>query len=1039
MAFNVTNAVQVPLELFGGLVTEPTPIALPLGVSPDCQDLAFKPGSVLSRPGLTKVFATPFGSVTVTYAKSYVDNSGNVKNLFLDSHGNLYMEDVTNTPGTYGMIGTVTPGSYAKSITAFGREYIAISDGFSGTDVALQYDGTNLDRVTTDGPGTSATVENFIIPGVATTGASPLSLQRISNVVTVHTAVPHGLKIGYQAQLTKFTAQAIGFVQTITINNEDAPGIASVEMNTPHGLAPNSFVTIQLVSSVTVGGLITAVSRQGQVVTVTTTTAHGLVPGVNVTLVGVGTASFNTTAVVTAIPSPATFCFSQADVDATSSGGNAQLNWPIPDSGLPNYYEVIACPTTTNFQVNLQYADGIWVTGAVFMPWDGTFFVQTIPSTTSFTYQQNGQDGSSMDVGLVTPFGQISPGLHQMQTIYLTRQGYVTEPSPPVLFTANGGQYLKITKIPIGPPNVIARILAFTGAGGAYFFYIPVPAINNGQVVSTATQIQDNTTTGPVILDFSDNTLFASLGISIPGNNLAAQITIDSALGFAAYGDRLCTYGQRNCVNNLLNMSFDGGIIGTQITGWAGTGTLVAGHFSVAVQNPSLTQSFYQDAYGGPIGLPNTLYRARAWMSGGGCTVTISSTLGGFSISASLSPGVGGWDEADFGGRTPDAIPSDTIISISGGFGTVDHLSIIFAEEPFRNNTLFGSYVNNPEAFDGVSGVFGVEDARKIMSVGIIRGSMNVLTQDPAGRLHVIQNNGVTEPAGWASNEVAANCGALSTFAMTVSQADDATAGGGEEWMAWASYSGARIFGGDQPWKISQEIQPTWSLINSATFLTAWALNDPVVRRIYFGVPLGDLEPGVCASAPNKILVVDYKQLDSASQIAEAAPVHVTLSGKLIARDHARKWCPWNVKTNGAAQIYREAGGPLFTVFYAGNGFPPNAVAGGCGNVFALCDQKLTDDCAGQIHPYYITAAFTNAEVEQALQLGGQRKLLKYLQWQVSGTGKWTVTPLIDSLNNPWPITATLPLRADPFYDDEWGGGQASGQRFFLKFTVNPS
>src|SRR5580658_10423653 len=102
--------------------------------------------------------------------------------------------------------------------------------------------------------------------------------------------------------------------------------------------------------------------------------------------------------------------------------------------------------------------------------------------------------------GTITPYGQAAPGQHQMQVIYLTRNGYTTAPSPPVKFIANGGQYLSVSNIPIGPPNVVARILAFTGAQGDYFFYIPVPAQSQGQVVSTATQINDNTTTS-IVLD----------------------------------------------------------------------------------------------------------------------------------------------------------------------------------------------------------------------------------------------------------------------------------------------------------------------------------------------------------------------------------------------------------------------------------------------------------------------------------------------------------------------------------------------------------
>jgi hypothetical protein len=36
-----------------------------------------------------------------------------------------------------------TPGCWMKSITAFGRQYVAISDGLHGQEVPLQFDSTN--------------------------------------------------------------------------------------------------------------------------------------------------------------------------------------------------------------------------------------------------------------------------------------------------------------------------------------------------------------------------------------------------------------------------------------------------------------------------------------------------------------------------------------------------------------------------------------------------------------------------------------------------------------------------------------------------------------------------------------------------------------------------------------------------------------------------------------------------------------------------------------------------------------------------------
>src|SRR6185312_7071248 len=107
---------------------------------------------------------------------------------------------------------------------------------------------------------------------------------------------------------------------------------------------------------------------------------------------------------------------------------------------------------------------------------------------------------------------------------------------------------------------------------------------------------------------------------------------------------------------------------------------------------------------------------------------------------------------------------------------------------PYLDTVAFGSYVNNPEAFDGLTGKFGAgTDTHKLMDFGIVRNALYLLTEDPGGRLHETVDNGVTEPSGWQVSEVGANCGMLSAFCLTKSQADDGTASGGEEWFAWAS------------------------------------------------------------------------------------------------------------------------------------------------------------------------------------------------------------------------------------------------------------
>jgi hypothetical protein len=66
--------------------------------------------------------------------------------------------------------------------------------------------------------------------------------------------------------------------------------------------------------------------------------------------------------------------------------------------------------------------------------------------------------------------GEGPAGAHQCSVIFVTRQGYWTAPSPPVSWTAAGGKKVNVTNIPVGPANIIQRLLAFTAAGGASFF-----------------------------------------------------------------------------------------------------------------------------------------------------------------------------------------------------------------------------------------------------------------------------------------------------------------------------------------------------------------------------------------------------------------------------------------------------------------------------------------------------------------------------------------------------------------------------------------
>ena len=820
---NPVSSVDVPLSLFSGWVTELSPPDIPEGASPQNNDVVYTPGAVATRSGLNRVFSIAIDSLgPISYEKSFVTPSGDIKNLYLTMQdGILWVEDVTNSPGTATQLFQSAGASYASSCTAQGREYIALSDGVHGADVPLIYDGTNLWRCSQDGPAVAPTVTSIALPtstlqaaslgpftvtsvvfnspvthgpityytgaaitlsstvgiivgtyisisgntsttvndtvyvaqttggagisviqwsitptsmtaatgtgGTAAVGASGNTLIRANNIVSGTTSTAHSLQPGYLAQITGGgTSQVGGGIVSIVLNNEDNPGIAVVTTTDPHGLLPQNQVNIQGVTGAVVGSAITNVAFAGDLVTITTSTPHKLSIGSEVLVAAVTNTTVNGQWTVVGVPTSTTFTYEFVSIVTAYSAadtGSVTYIWPLASTDpAENYFTVQTAPSPTTFTIQLSYTDGTWTGGTVSFGWDGQFFVLTTPSSTTFTYQQYGPNATTTAAATVTPYGQAAPGIHQCQVSYLFANDAISAPSPPATFVANGGQYLNVI-LPIGPSNVIGRIVQFTGAGGAFFFYIAVPAIVNGVLVSTATQINDNATIN-VLLDFSDNTLYgagATPGaeggaVSVPGNNLSAQLTLGPCAGFFTYASRVLAWGERNKIQNFLNLGFDAdqsGINNPQ--GWTATGTADAGvTVSLTGRPPGcqwrmdcadsqvLSQSAYVDTFNAPILAPLTSYKIRLWLhasyvgSGGpNFIATFTSASTSYTSTATVLNSAmstatqGAYIEAAFSLATPGTIPTDMLFNIANSVTgpayslQVDEIEIINIAEPY--------------------------------------------------------------------------------------------------------------------------------------------------------------------------------------------------------------------------------------------------------------------------------------------------------------------------------------------------------------------
>lgn len=938
---NQQPVVDIPLDAFLGLVTESDITSLPPGSSPDNQDITFTPGGFDSRPALHRIF--PAGATTTyIYEKTFVQDNTKPLNLYLDSAGIFWQEDVTAAPGVKTQVHAGPPGLYAQSVTAFGREWIAFSDGKHGADIPRQYDGTFFDRVTQDGPAAAVTAADFA---------------------------------------------------------------AQVNIGNPNGIVP-AFATQNIAA------IFEQPAPTPNIVQVTMAAAHGLFPGAAISIQGVGVGGYNGVWQVLTVPDQLTFTYFNptGGLVAAGAGGTVrlltvQVTTTAPHGMIAGAQFTIAGTSAGIYNNNVSGNPAFWT-------------LQTVLTPTKFLFVPNADpvnsNGGTLEVG-----GQIAQGVHKVVMFFITRMGADTKPSLVAQWTAAGGKQVQLTNLPIGPANVIARGFAFTGAGGGNYFTVPVAADG-----SMAMVLADNTSTS-VVLDFADNTLFAAEAIDIPGNDLFAQRTLGPCLGFTVYASRIGAWGEYRGIENLLNMGFEGGVLAGSPTvplGW-GTlvgngGALVAADFGLAWRVTGnggagrgvLSQSAFQDSLNIPIAAPNTFYsfrlKALAGAAGlaGNIVATLSSASAAFTSSASIPINtcptvVAAFVQADFNLATPAVVPADLTLTIevdnlnAAATVTLDEMKLIFTQQPFLDGVSYWSYIENPEAFDAVTGKLQpTDDDSAIQFFCTLRKYLIMATAQ--GLHRSIDSGGEPGAAsgGWEIDPISGAVGALSFRGGDPGKFGKGDTG--EEWVVIASYNGLYLYGGGPLWKVSQENQPIWDRINKAAAHTLVVKNDPGARRIYLLLPLDQ------ATAPNAIYPLDYRELDTDQQIAGAPSVRVSqFSGRVLATDMSRKWTRWNIMAN-CAEILSRGQGVYQLCLGAGNGVTPGQQNGN-GNVYFLDPAKFTDDDYGQIVPYWVSYLFPSHDQEQQLQFGSGQHDFVYSFYFATGVGQLIVTPLAGNLTNP--------------------------------------
>jgi hypothetical protein len=275
------------------------------------------------------------------------------------------------------------------------------------------------------------------------------------------------------------------------------------------------------------------------------------------------------------------------------ANGVAQFQYNVQSGVGPVNGQIITLSELTNLAILNTTGVLQNVTGSTFQisGFSGSIPAQAAPVPeagqgatfgTQFTFDPGTNDigttadpifGNDTGTGSVTTVGgsiiPIGAGTRQAVVFFITETGFYTAVSPFVVFTTSeDANYILANNIPIGPPNVIGRGIAFTEAGqngvpGANFYIIPEDVtITVGQTITTYTStiIHDNITTSAKFT-FTDAVLLDSEEIDIQGADQFNLIELGSSAWVVPYASRNFYGLQLNKLNGFDNMSFDGGYI----------------------------------------------------------------------------------------------------------------------------------------------------------------------------------------------------------------------------------------------------------------------------------------------------------------------------------------------------------------------------------------------------------------------------------------------------------------------------------------------
>ncbi|HEY6339344.1 MAG TPA: hypothetical protein VIW68_12695 [Candidatus Sulfotelmatobacter sp.] len=960
-----TQNKQVDIEMTGGLLTDIPTADVPPGISPNNQDCDYLPRAAVTRYGTGPgVFNPIAGNPTVNYLKSYEQPSLIESLLALDSAGTLWQS--VSMSAALSSVGSVLAGTFGKSCTLFGQEWIGLSDGKFGLDIPRRFDGQYFDRVSQVGPGAPPAVADSGAAGNVTVGIHQLVVLFVTrsgyitkpspptswNAAGSKEAAVTNIPIGPPNVVARIIAFTIAtgatwfYLPTMVINDNTTTTLTidftdtALIGGTPIALLFNNQELGEVAGFLPYANRLIAWGERNKLFNLLNMTFDG----------GFGYAGSNPVVTPVGPNSPT------VGVDRNDIGGLS------PWIGPGNVFALDGVVATNNIP-SVSLGDALQATGYGF----------AIPG------------GASIRGIVVTAYVAGSPGTVRDSQVFLVKTG--------------------------------GTIVGTNHAGGSNWGSFIAP-----RIYGAANDLWGTTWTPA---DINAAGFGVLIGPTAGGGGATAQIDYISITVYYSTGGTGAGVVPLGWSAGA-SAAGSGDALAMALLAYWGDAYAITGDGATAVRG-QINQSAYQDYLGVQIIKPNTAYKVRvrlarnAALLAGTVHINLQSTSAAFTTAGlavtAAQLGTGYVEFISFLTDAPlTAVPADLLIQVyadgtptNGGTFLIDDIEVFPANVPYLATQARASTVDDPETFDGVNGLLEPTTSRPVRTAFVITDRSELLANDhlylvcEGGGIWRTQDNG-GDPSTWGFSRVSDTVGTPSINGVDV----------GEDWVVIADPAGLYLYYfGTEPTKISQEVQAitanspatvAWDQVNWSNGQRVWVKVDIQSKRILVGAPIG------AATAPSNILMMNFRGLETSTAIIGTPPMRPSYTGKFIAQAIGRKWSPWTISANCC---WIEPKDTPLGIPAPGTGaiFLGNAV--GNGKIYNQSAANGFLDDGVNIPAFYDTSFVPSQEQKEQFGMLGSLCLLSYLRAHIQGSGNVTFTffgpDYVDSASVPIAATPGVP------------------------------